>query len=352
MISNLKDILDFSKQIYKYYNGQIKIRELPKFYWIEPTNHCNLQCIMCPNKEIKNKGIMDFELFKKIIDEIKQSAKSVFLFGGGESLINKNICYFIEYCKKNQIRPLLHTNAVLLSNELSINLIKSGLNYISFSFDGYDKKNYERIRANANFERTLENIIIFLKKNKEAQKKVYTVFQVMIDKDYDFTDFEKQKQKMIKLLKENYIDEIVEKRPHDFGGYYNDNNFINKNKKYVCAYFWTTMMIRYDGSISPCCVDITGDITMGNANQNSITEIWNNNKYLDFRNKMFKLEMDGLPKKCSTCFNMYRKKTLCFPSGTESIFGQLLINIFGNKIEYYLKKTASIFNPEILYKNV
>lgn len=46
---------------------------------IEPTNACNLRCTMCPrtiaiqkDKEtvLKNEGIMSFDTYKKIIDEV------------------------------------------------------------------------------------------------------------------------------------------------------------------------------------------------------------------------------------------------------------------------------------------
>ena len=43
---------------------------LPAIYFIEPTNACNLSCIMCPNAKLSNKYFMDFDLFRKIVDDI------------------------------------------------------------------------------------------------------------------------------------------------------------------------------------------------------------------------------------------------------------------------------------------
>ena len=43
------------------------------FQWlmVEPTNHCNLKCVMCPQagKLKRPKGYMAFSLFEKILDE-------------------------------------------------------------------------------------------------------------------------------------------------------------------------------------------------------------------------------------------------------------------------------------------
>ena len=48
---------------------------LPVRLWIEPTPYCNLTCPMCPQSDprindiTKGKTLMDFDLYKKIIDE-------------------------------------------------------------------------------------------------------------------------------------------------------------------------------------------------------------------------------------------------------------------------------------------
>lgn len=43
----------------------------PSTILIDNISFCNLECSMCPHKEMKRKkGIMNIELYKKIIDEI------------------------------------------------------------------------------------------------------------------------------------------------------------------------------------------------------------------------------------------------------------------------------------------
>ena len=47
------------------------VREFPVHLGIEPTNACNLNCVFCARHEAKygEYGYMDFEVYKKIIDE-------------------------------------------------------------------------------------------------------------------------------------------------------------------------------------------------------------------------------------------------------------------------------------------
>ena len=109
---------------------------------------------------------MNFRLYKKIIDEIASKVYDVNLFHRGEPLLNKNIVPMIAYANKKGIRTRIHTNATLMNKELDRNMILAGLGLISFSFDGYTKEIYEKNRNGANFEKSLVNIIDFLKVKK------------------------------------------------------------------------------------------------------------------------------------------------------------------------------------------
>ena len=46
---------------------------------------------------------------------------------------------------------------------------------------------------------------------------------------------------------------------------------------------FTTMAVRCNGDVSPCCVDFIGGTNLGNMEENSLQEIWNSQKWLDFQ---------------------------------------------------------------------
>ena len=67
---------------------------MPISYSIEPTNHCNLKCPECPSglgSLTRPLGLLQFDDFKKLIDEIKHTGFYIQLFFQGEPYINKNL---------------------------------------------------------------------------------------------------------------------------------------------------------------------------------------------------------------------------------------------------------------------
>ena len=145
---------------------------------IEPTNACNLKCLMCPrtvlieeNREFKITKIRLNE-YKKIIDEaVKIGVYSIKLNWLGEPLVHSEIVEMITYAKKMGIIDImLNTNAVLLDEDMSFKLINSGLDKIFFSFDSPYKDEYENIRIGASYEDTLNNIKNFNRIRNELLK--------------------------------------------------------------------------------------------------------------------------------------------------------------------------------------
>lgn len=91
----------------------------PPSLQIEPTNFCNINCICCPtDRMVRKKGHMDFELFRKIIDEAsKIGVRRVHLLLHGEPMIHPRIVDMIRYIKSKSIAINLTTNGMLFSKE-------------------------------------------------------------------------------------------------------------------------------------------------------------------------------------------------------------------------------------------
>src|SRR3954464_15954602 len=101
---------------------------IPPIYVIEPTNSCNVDCIMCPNRHYKEHGTMSFDLFVAIIDQISPYAKVIMLYFVGEPLLHPRIVDMIRYCKAHtSARIVLSTNAMLLDGLLAEQIIESVL---------------------------------------------------------------------------------------------------------------------------------------------------------------------------------------------------------------------------------
>ena len=73
----------------------------------------------------------------------------------------------VKYAHDAGLVTRFHTNGTLLDEDKSRRLIEAGLDQFAFSFDGYDAETNERIRVNADFEKTVGNIVRFLEIKKE-----------------------------------------------------------------------------------------------------------------------------------------------------------------------------------------
>ena len=111
------------------------VGNLPRVVLIDTISHCNLKCSMRVHKEMKRrKGIMPWNLYTKIIDEIAEVGKSVrirmvFL---GEALLLRGkrptIFDMITYAKSKSLTDVVwNSNANSLDEDASKGLIKSGL---------------------------------------------------------------------------------------------------------------------------------------------------------------------------------------------------------------------------------
>ena len=67
---------------------------------------------MCPNKDLKkkDKGYMDMDLYRKIVDEAREFIFDINLAHRGESLLHPEIVEAIKYAKQSKIFTRLHTN--------------------------------------------------------------------------------------------------------------------------------------------------------------------------------------------------------------------------------------------------
>ena len=101
------------------------------------------------------------KLFKKIVAELVPYAdwiKWICLSRNGEPLLNKNIALMVKQLKDIGIkRVTFTTNATALTEKKSYELIKSGLDEIRFSIDGFTKETFEKIRKDGKYEEILKN---------------------------------------------------------------------------------------------------------------------------------------------------------------------------------------------------
>lgn len=283
----------------------------PHRLWVEPTNQCNLKCIICPTSIEDNKvkkGFMDLGLYKGIIDEASGFAYDINLFHRGEPLLHPKIYEMITYASKKGLKTRLHTNATILTEENTEKVFDSGLHYISFSFDGYEKATYEEIRKGASFERTYNNILGFLRKKKmRGSNRPFIVIQVIESWDESRETRIKKRRIFMEAFKSLPLDKVSIRRPHNWGGSYGEGYRGGKMSS-LCTFPWYSLTVFWDGEVVPCPQDFYGNLQMGYIQEGGIKEIWRGDRLISHRKALISGLIEGI-EPCQNC-DMLRRKTL------------------------------------------
>jgi len=280
---------------------------LPNTYYIEPTNVCNLKCVLCPTpKSKRKKGFMDISLFERIVDQIPQGSV-IHLYHSGEPLLHPEIVLMVQLASERLLSTTLSTNGTKLTETLSLGLIESGLNSINFSVDAANAKDYERTRVGSSFGLLLSNISQFLRlRDESGNSKLHTTATMVVtDRNRSTCDEFREK------FKEIGIDEPKLKQFLSWGKLVDCGNGVGVDvydvEPPLCMEPFVKMVILWDGSVVPCCPDCECLYPCGSAVTTSLGHIWNGSVLTDLRSNMSDAERyQYLPRMCKTCEDMMR----------------------------------------------
>ncbi|MGC9315575.1 MAG: radical SAM/SPASM domain-containing protein, partial [bacterium] len=272
----------------------------PLWTIIEPANACNLNCPGCYTGGGLRKDksdILDFEIFKKVVDGIPKSSMGILLYFRGEPMLNKRIVDMIKYAKSKGFIVRTGTNAQLIDTpELAYELVKSGLDWIRIPIDGATEESYSKYRVGGTLEKAKNAIRLLSEAKKELNSPTPTILAQFIV----FKHTEDEIEEGRKIAYECGADQFYLKTPMVFSAE-QGKELLPKNKKFWrynetpdglelksinqnrCRRLWTYYNINVDGVVVPCCFDANKDYAMGNAFEESVREIWKKKEYMEFR---------------------------------------------------------------------
>lgn len=288
---NLKMVIPFPIQVY-----------------LELTNHCNLNCAMCNYDQMtRSKGYMEPDLAKRVIDEGAVSGRLYYLalFIHGEPLLYPHLIEIIQYAKKQNI-PVVNvtTNGVLLTEELSRQMIKAGLDSLVVSFMGVTKEGYVRLQGNErNYYRAMENIQQFCRLKKEIRSEVpFISLKTLIeetDKAEQIAAFRGKWEEVVDFVN------IIPVNPRGYG-----NNILQASgapdpERIPCRQVWQKAIVLHDGTLSGCCYDIDGLVSGGKIQEvGGLGAAWNGKKINRIREMHLRGEYDKILY-CRDCHSNY-----------------------------------------------
>lgn len=237
-----------------YVDVLAEVRPLFDLIEIETVNRCNGSCDFCPvntKNDIRSEKYMDEKLFYKIIDELAtlNYAGRLALFSNNEPFLDERILEFHKYARNMLPNARMHlfTNGTLLTLDKFIEAMK----YLDeLIIDNYQQE----LQLHKNSQRIAE----YCDKHAELKEKVT----------------------------------IVLRKPHEIltsrGGDAPNRKELPSYPGAKCILPFKQMVVRPDGKVSLCCNDPYGKCTLGDLNEESLTDVWYGNAFEEVRNSLSK----------------------------------------------------------------
>lgn len=302
----------------------------PSTLMLELTNQCNLACTICPREHFygkeMDKGKMDIDTAKKVIDQAYPYLDSIGLTGLGETFMFKKIEEIVDYIK-NKHRGIIisvSTNAVLPNFIEKVKCIIGKIDTIQISIDGLDEV-YNKIRIKSDFKVLDYNIraLVGLCKNTKTELMLnmvvtkenyihipnliyyaeevgieymdFTIFNLaaVTEHEVDYYKFYESDSffKVVKLMDEAILkSKNVTVTNRQFK---TDNGFKN------CRFPWSHFYVSQDANIPPCCAKpFPKEKNFGSVEKNKLIDILNSRSFREWRELWFKNETPEFCKKC------------------------------------------------------
>lgn len=342
-ISRLKDLKFNFKRGYgnmmAYLTNRVRWHLFPRLHYvsnfpihldIETSALCNMQCPMCFTNTDKfrdtiDKGFMDFELFKKIIDEaVNCNIYSIRISHRGEPFMNSRVIDYIRYAKDAGVKEVSSlTNILALTPELFEQSMKAGLDWLTISFDGLGKT-YERIRKPAIFEESVRKIKEY-KRIKDTAKSYKPVIKIQSI----WPAISGCADEYVKLF-DPYVDAITSNPLIDY--LRNDGpEQIEYWNNFDCPTPYQRLTVLFNGLVPYCHNDEYNNFIVGDVNKDSIRNIWKGSKMAEVRRLHRQGRGISTLGACKRCF---------LPRKAESV-----VEYLGDKkvvVEKYTNRTEEI----------
>lgn len=313
----MKDVIKDCKKspIYEWSIGKKQLNNSPWLCYISVTNLCNNRCKVCPRQYTMrdDRGVMDFDTFKNIVDKLPKTIKKVYLFKQGEPFINKNLGKFAKYLREKlpDVFISIHTNGVVSTKER----VKEVLPYIDslgVSISATNQADYKEIHGVDNFGLVIKNLKDISDINLSLNKEKH----IFIDYVYQQDNAKVSEEKVLEFFKKyKGLNSIDIHNVFNFQGEIEEGNMeiydkLEEEKFPTCVFPWSAIIFLHDAKLSYCFVEPKENVFLGDITNHTFEEVWNGEDYQLFRKRMYNHKFAELSecnfgcKKCTWLWNM------------------------------------------------
>jgi radical SAM protein with 4Fe4S-binding SPASM domain len=294
----------------------------PVIYNIETTNACNMKCEMCPRTTMMTRPVetMDQETFEKVIAQIKPFSekewknwesfvaekygikpndmsenhfflyiipKVIQLHGYGDPLLDKKMAQRVKALSDKGFYTYFSCNPANIDVEKNLEMFENGLNYIKYSIETVDDFLHKKIRGTASdFQGSYKKILQLLEEKKKRNLRTVIVITML---DLHRTNQQEEFEKLREAFKG--LDVYIYLKSQDQMWYENKEK-CTKSVHWLefCQHPWISMTIKSNGEAVMCMEDFNNEIILGDVKKESLRDIWNGEKYRQFRQDHFNLQ--------------------------------------------------------------
>ena len=291
----------------------------PVIYNIETTNACNMRCAMCPRTTMMTRPVatMRHDLFQRIVEQLEpfedhtwrkwvqfvgekygvrdgdMSATHFFLMiiprviqlhGYGDPLLDRNMPAYVKLLADRGLQSYFSCNPANIDVDCTVKMFENGLDYIKYSIESVDDAEHKRIRGEASdFSQSYERICQLLDiKRQRGFRTVIIITMLNLNRKDQSAEYHRLRDAF--AGKDVYI-YLKSEDQQWYRKDYHGTQSIHWSEP--CKHPWMSMTVKSNGEVCMCMEDFNNEIVLGDAQHETLDDIWNGEKYRKFRQDHF-----------------------------------------------------------------
>jgi radical SAM protein with 4Fe4S-binding SPASM domain len=295
---------------------------MPTHLQVEPSTRCNLRCTLCPvPRGLKRpQGLMDPEIFRKIIDQTGDFIFTLLLWDWGEPFLNPAIFEMIDYARQKDLRIACSTNGHLFADPAHAErVVGTKLDTLIFAVDGLTQQSYALYRQGGSLDRVflgIRNVVSQKRKMGSTTPLVNFRFIVMRQNEHEIPLLRQTCRDLgVDVLTLKTLNHCLRDPYPDQARVDREEEMLPREARYrrfrssgsgagairrkhnPCKQFWNNPCLHWDGSVVPCTFDPEDRFKLGDLKRQSFREVWYGENYRalrrEFRQNWGKMELCG-----------------------------------------------------------
>lgn len=275
----------------------------PRLGYIETTTRCPMDCVMCPRASEqwgRPVATMSMDLFRAVAEEIDQG-EEVALHLFGDPLMDPWIFDRIDVLRRRGTKTVFSTNATLLGERLVRRLVGEGPDRLIVSCDAVTPEAYRLVRGpRASFDRAARRTEALVSAWEGAGRPFRLVLR-FVNLDLNAADREEFVARWsgtpgIEVDVKDHlrfadVPPLLDQGVRRQGRLQFLLHRLGRPAPVKCLRPWATksaeLAVQVDGTVVPCCLAHSQEVTLGRLPASGLGEIWRGERFALLRTAIF-----------------------------------------------------------------